>query len=137
MYYVYRIRSELDPSKHYIGFTRDLKQRLADHSKGSNESTAPFRPWTLVFYAAFDQKETALAFERYLKTGSGKAFARKRLWPSSWLRWTPLLCTWFVDVSSFRLVTRKATEGTPKQVSANGRGFFIYRFSLGHFFIFG
>jgi putative endonuclease len=80
MYYVYRIQSERDDSRNYTAFTEDLKKRLNAHNRGSNTSTAPYRPWKLVFYAAFDQKETALDFERYLKTGSGKAFAKKRLW---------------------------------------------------------
>ena len=80
MYYVYRVQSEKDASRFYTGFTEDLKKRINAHNKGSNKSTAPFRPWKLVFYAGFDERETALDFERYLKTGSGKAFARKRLW---------------------------------------------------------
>ena len=80
MYYVYRIRSEINPQQHYVGFTEDLKKRLKSHNKGSNKSTAPFRPWKLEFYAAFEDKDRALEFERYLKTGSGKAFGRKRLW---------------------------------------------------------
>ena len=80
MYYVYRIQSERDESRFYTGFTEDLKKRIKAHNKGSNKSTAPYRPWELVFYTAFDQRERALEFERYLKTGSGKAFARKRLW---------------------------------------------------------
>ncbi len=80
MYYVYRIQSVGHLDKAYTGFTSDLNQRIQSHNKGSNRSTAPFRPWKLVFYSAFDSKELALSFERYLKTGSGKAFGEKRLW---------------------------------------------------------
>lgn len=80
MYYVYRIQSEKDASNYYIGFTTDLKKRINAHNKGSNKSTSPYRPWKLVFYAAFEDKDRALEFERYLKRGSGKAFGRKRLW---------------------------------------------------------
>jgi len=43
-------------------------------------STANGRPWKLKRYIAFQSKPAALTFERYLKTGSGHAFARKRLW---------------------------------------------------------
>ncbi|MDA0348571.1 MAG: GIY-YIG nuclease family protein [Verrucomicrobia bacterium] len=80
MNYVYRLESIVDPNQHYTGFTTNLKIRFKAHNKGSNKSTAPFRPWKLVFYAAFEEKKSALDFERYLKSGSGKAFARKRLW---------------------------------------------------------
>ncbi|MDA0346955.1 MAG: GIY-YIG nuclease family protein [Verrucomicrobia bacterium] len=80
MYYVYRIQSINFRDQSYTGFSSDLEKRLAKHNAGGNRSTAPFRPWKLVFYAAFEKKESALDFEKYLKTGSGKAFARKRLW---------------------------------------------------------
>ncbi|MCZ6672725.1 MAG: GIY-YIG nuclease family protein [Verrucomicrobia bacterium] len=80
MYYVYRLTTTLDPKRHYTGFTTDLSNRFKAHNKGSNKPTATYRPWKLVFYAAFEDKESALDLERYLKTGSGKAFARKRLW---------------------------------------------------------
>lgn len=80
MHYVYLIESEAAPGKRYTGYTEDLRQRLADHNAGKNVSTAPFRPWRLRTYLAFSTKAQALAFERYLKSGSGHAFARKRLW---------------------------------------------------------
>jgi predicted GIY-YIG superfamily endonuclease len=80
MYYVYCLVSESNPSLRYIGFTEDLRQRLADHNAGKNTSTAEGRPWRLQGYTAFDSKSRAQAFERYLKSGSGRTFARKRLW---------------------------------------------------------
>jgi predicted GIY-YIG superfamily endonuclease len=80
MYYVYHLRSLSDSSRRYTGFTEDLKQRLADHNAGKNTSTAPFRPWKLIAYHAFDEKARALEFERYLKSGSGHAFASRHLW---------------------------------------------------------
>jgi putative endonuclease len=80
MYYVYRIQSLKFKDQSYTGFSSNLKERLAKHNAGGNKSTAPFRPWKLVFYAAFEDKQSALNFEMYLKTGSGKAFANKRLW---------------------------------------------------------
>jgi putative endonuclease len=80
MYYVYCIESEADCVRRYIGFTENLRQRLLDHNRGCNPSTASFTPWKLRGYLAFDRKTDALEFERYLKTGSGHAFRRKRLW---------------------------------------------------------
>lgn len=80
MYYVYQLRSISNPSRRYIGFTENLKQRLSDHNTGKNASTAAFRPWQLIGYHAFDDKSRAMAFERYLKSGSGHAFASRHLW---------------------------------------------------------
>ena len=80
MKYVYLLRSERDPDKRYVGTTADLKARLRVHNAGQSPHTAKFRPWALVMYLAFDDAKKAAAFERYLKTGSGWAFANKRLW---------------------------------------------------------
>jgi predicted GIY-YIG superfamily endonuclease len=80
MYYVYLVRSIPSPRQRYVGFTEDLRQRIADHNTAQNPSTAPFRPWRLVTYLAFSDKQPALSFERYLKGGSGHAFANRRLW---------------------------------------------------------
>jgi predicted GIY-YIG superfamily endonuclease len=80
MFYVYMLRSSSAPAQTYIGFTDDLKNRVAVHNNGGSRHTAKYRPWTLVNYQAFSDRDRALAFEKYLKTGSGKAFAKKRLW---------------------------------------------------------
>jgi predicted GIY-YIG superfamily endonuclease len=79
MFYVYIIRSVNQPDQTYIGFTRDLKQRLITHNQDRSPHTAKFSPWRIEFYCAFKQEDKALAFERYLKSHSGKAFASKRL----------------------------------------------------------
>jgi putative endonuclease len=81
MHYAYILRSTSDPSRYYYGSTSDLRKRLAVHNAGGNVSTKPHRPWTLIWYGGFSSEETAMDFERYLKTASGKAFARKRLIP--------------------------------------------------------
>ena len=81
MRYAYILQSEKDPSVFYHGFTADVRQRLAVHNSGDNPSTRAMRPWALVWYGAFASEELAHDFERYLKTASGKAFARKRLLP--------------------------------------------------------
>jgi putative endonuclease len=83
MYYAYILQSERHPKRLYVGFSSDLKTRISDHNDGKNVSTRTGRPWKLVFYAAFQEKAEALAFEAYLKTSSGKAFTRKRLLPDS------------------------------------------------------
>jgi hypothetical protein len=41
--------------------------------------SAKFRPWRLISYIASSDEQKAIAFERYLKTASGRAFAKKRL----------------------------------------------------------
>jgi predicted GIY-YIG superfamily endonuclease len=80
MHYVYLLRSVATPGRKYVGYSDDLRRRLSDHNSGRNASTATARPWRLQTYLACSAKEHALAFERYLKSGSGHAFARKRLW---------------------------------------------------------
>jgi|TARA_B110000908_G_scaffold4774_1_gene6202 putative endonuclease len=57
-----------------------LRKRLVAHNAGRNVSTAPLKPWSLIGYIAFIEKPKTMAFAKYLKTASGKAFARKRLW---------------------------------------------------------
>ena len=80
MFYVYLLESLSMPGQRYVGFTTDLKQRLDDHNAGKSPYTAKFKPWRLVTYIAFSDRATAESFERYLKSGSGHAFAKKRLW---------------------------------------------------------
>ncbi len=78
-WYVYLLRSEVDSMQTYVGFTDGLRERLYLHNACKAKHTAKFRPWRLETYLAFDDKKRALEFERYLKTSSGKAFAKKRL----------------------------------------------------------
>ncbi len=78
MFYVYIL---LSSKSHifYFGSANDLKLRFAQHNNGEVKSTAAHRPWELVWYAAFQTEKQARDFERYLKSGSGKSFAYKRL----------------------------------------------------------
>lgn len=78
-FYVYVLQSLADGSKHYTGFTENLEDRLRCHNRGSVPATARYRPWRVKTCLAFSERERALAFERYLKTHSGRAFATKRL----------------------------------------------------------
>lgn len=79
MWYTYIIRSINSPNQEYTGATSDLKQRIADHNRGNSAHTAKFVPWEIKFYASFPDKNKALEFEKYLKSHSGRAFAKKRL----------------------------------------------------------
>jgi len=80
MYYVYLIVSNTPERRRYVGFSSNLRQRLSDHNEGKLSSTAKHRPWHLVTYLGFSSKRQALAFESYLKSGSGHAFTKRRLW---------------------------------------------------------
>ena len=79
MYYVYLLRSLQDPTQIYIGHTSNLKKRLSDHNCGTTTHTAKNKPWEVVVYLAFKDEIKAIAFEKYLKSGSGRAFRDKRL----------------------------------------------------------
>ena len=75
--YVYMLQSRTDSERHYVGLTDDLSARLRTHNKGSVHHTAKYRPWRIKTALAFTERERAAAFERYLKSASGRAFARK------------------------------------------------------------
>ena len=76
---VYILRSESQPHRYYTGLTSDLRARLAAHNAGLNTSTASGLPWRVVTYVTFTEPDRATWFERYLKTGSGWAFAKRHL----------------------------------------------------------
>ena len=80
MYYVYLLRSLKDSSKTYVGYTTNLEQRLETHNSGGSIHTKSFKPWELITYVAFSSEEKAKSFEKYIKIGSGYAFAKKRCW---------------------------------------------------------
>ena len=77
--YVYILRSKADPNRHYTGLTRDLHRRLQEHNSGHVDCTKEFRPWVIKNAIAFEDAERARAFEKFLKCGSGRTFARERL----------------------------------------------------------
>ncbi len=81
MKYVYLLQSLAAPTQRYVGLTDNLEQRLAAHNSGQSSHTAKFRPWKLVCYLVFVDESKAVSFEKFLKSGSGRAFAQKRLWP--------------------------------------------------------
>jgi len=79
MKYVYILQSMSDREHFYSGITEDLKVRLSKHNSGSVPHTAKYRPWRIKTYVAFTDGDRASAFERYLKSGSGRAFAKTHL----------------------------------------------------------
>jgi len=78
MYYVYIIQSEKDNS-YYTGYTSDLRKQFKKHNEGAQKYTTQKKPFRLIWYCGFVDQKKANAFERYLKQGSGFAFARKHL----------------------------------------------------------
>ncbi len=75
--FVYVLRSSSQPNRYYTGLTEDVVHRLSVHNSGGSIHTAPLRPWSLVVAVEFTNAESAIAFERYLKTGSGRAFSKR------------------------------------------------------------
>jgi len=78
-YYVYILQSGIDQKRFYTGFTEDLESRLKLHNSGGGQHTSKYRPWRVKTTIAFDDRQKALNFEAYLKSPSGRAFAKKRL----------------------------------------------------------
>jgi len=77
MYYVYMLQSEVDSDRFYVGLTADLRRRLRAHNSGESAHTRKYMPWRLATYVALSEKEKAERFEHYLKSGSGRSFAKK------------------------------------------------------------
>ena len=80
MHYAYNIESLSDPGRLYRGSTRDVEKRLVDHNAGKSKHTSKYGPWKLKMHIALETKELAQRFERYLKSGSGHAFANRHFW---------------------------------------------------------
>jgi len=79
MKYVYILQCIDDPDRFYTGLTTDLKERMKKHNAREVPHTSKYAPWRLKTYVAFSDEGQAVSFERYLKTASGRAFAKKRL----------------------------------------------------------
>jgi predicted GIY-YIG superfamily endonuclease len=74
---VYVLRSETDPARYYTGLTSSLAARLDAHNSGRCPHTASGKPWIIDVIVEFSDERRALAFEKYLKSGSGSAFATR------------------------------------------------------------
>ena len=79
MKYVYVLRSLGVFEHYYDGITDDLRSRLRKHNAREVSHTSKYAPWELKTYIAFSDEKQAFAFEKYLKSPSGRAFAKKRL----------------------------------------------------------
>jgi predicted GIY-YIG superfamily endonuclease len=74
---VYIIRSDSDRFRHYVGLTNDVQGRLEWHNRGPSGHTLSNRPWSLVVAMEFATERAAVRFEKYLKSGSGRAFTKR------------------------------------------------------------
>jgi putative endonuclease len=79
--YVYILQSLKLPDKYYTGCADDPDERLRRHNAGKSDSqshhTSMYGPWKMIVRIGFEDRAKAFAFERYLKSGSGRAFAKK------------------------------------------------------------
>ena len=75
--FVYMLRNGENPPRYYTGVTANVKTRHAEHNAGSCTHTAKYRPWRVDVVIEFADERRAWAFERYLKSGSGVAFAQR------------------------------------------------------------
>ena len=80
MHYTYVLESIHGSRIRYVGHTSDLRNRLREHNAGKCRHTAKQRPWKVKLYIAFESQRLARDFERYLKSGSGHAFAKRHFW---------------------------------------------------------
>ena len=77
--FVYVLKNDASPPKYYTGVTSDVVKRLAIHNAGACIHTAKHGPWQIDLVIEFPDERRAVLFERYLKSGSGVAFAQRHL----------------------------------------------------------
>jgi len=70
---VYVLRSDSQPDRYYTGLSDNVERRLAIHNSGGSKHTAHLRPWSLIAFTTFENIDSAVVFEKNLKTGSGRA----------------------------------------------------------------
>lgn len=80
MKYIYLLKRIPYPEKSYIGITRDLKTRIKHHNTGGSPYTSKYAPWQTKVVIKFTNDKSADSFEKYLKSGSGHAFAKRHFW---------------------------------------------------------
>ena len=81
--FVYILQSNSDPSSHYVGVTSNVEERLEWHNHGQAGHTVSHRPWSVMVSVEFPSEQQAGRFERYLKSGSGRAFAKRHFGPTA------------------------------------------------------
>jgi putative endonuclease len=75
--FVYILRSDSNPSLHCVGRTANVDERLEWHNAGPCGYSVQHRPWSIVVSLEFPDERAAARFEKYLKSGSGRAFAKR------------------------------------------------------------
>ena len=75
--FVYVLKSAQETSNFYVGLVSNVRTRLAAQNAGHCSHTAASRPWKTHVVIEFTDEAVAVRFERYLKSGSGRAFARR------------------------------------------------------------
>ena len=75
--FVYVLESVVTPGRHYVGLTANVSKRLDAHNAGMSPYSARFRPWRLRVAIEFSEESGAVAFEKHLKSPSGRAFAKR------------------------------------------------------------
>jgi putative endonuclease len=93
--YVYLLESLSAPGERYVGLTADLHRRLDEHNAGKSPHTSRHRPWRVIVAVWFADEAKARAFEAYLKSGSGHAFAKRHFWRTHGL--PPMSSRWRMD----------------------------------------
>jgi len=78
MRYVYVLKSLKQRNRIYTGITADPNLRMIFHNDGKSRHTASGCPWEMVVCIRFQDDSLARDYERHLKTGSGRAYLRKR-----------------------------------------------------------
>ena len=78
---VYILRSTSNPERRYVGIASDVQERLKWHNSGPCGYTREHRPWTVGVVIEFPAEQEAVRFEKYLKSGSGRAFAKRHFCP--------------------------------------------------------
>jgi putative endonuclease len=75
---IHVLRSISDPSRYYTGVASDVDKRLGFHNAGLSAHTSDAVPWQLIVSISFANSRRAIEFEKYLKSGSGRAFAKRQ-----------------------------------------------------------
>jgi len=79
MHFAYILRSETDPEQYYVGLAKDVESCLKDHNAGKSRHTRKHLPLEIISIHGFPRREKAADFEKYLKSGSGRTFAKRHL----------------------------------------------------------
>ena len=77
--FVYILRSGRDPLRHYVGPTSDVDRRIECHNAGPCGHTRQHQPWPILVSLEFPNESAAAQVEKYLKSGSGRAFAKRHV----------------------------------------------------------